>query len=143
MNIIELQDFPVEYVTALFWTPPQKAEEREDWPAQFGIISGYATTGERWPEERNRAADRRLEQRLRAARVWIRRVEVTSPDRSHREPSWAVARPWEDLCDLGKEFLQVAIYYVIGDRLYLSYCDRRRQLVEVGAFRDRVREVSE
>ncbi|MBA2293221.1 MAG: hypothetical protein H0W15_12285 [Gemmatimonadales bacterium] len=32
-----------------------------EWPAEFVIVTGYATTGEEWPEERNAEADERLE----------------------------------------------------------------------------------
>jgi hypothetical protein len=139
MAMLGPEDFPAEYFSALIWIEPHDGVNVEHWPAEFGIVSGYATTGEVWPEARNRDADRRLEQRLRAKNVWLRRVDITSPDRSHREPSWAVALPWEPLCDLGRRFLQTAIYYVQADQLYVSFCDQRRQLVEVGSFRERLR----
>jgi len=38
----------------------------------------------------------------------------------------------------GRRYRQDAIYYVIGDTLFVSFCDERRALVEVGGFRPRV-----
>ena len=38
-----------------------------DWSEQseeFAIVSGYATTGEKWSAERNQQADERLQKRL-------------------------------------------------------------------------------
>ena len=48
-----------------------------DWseqPEEFAIISGYATTGEKWSEERNRQADDLLLQLLVEMGNWLRRV---------------------------------------------------------------------
>ena len=139
------RDFPPEYFEIVVWAPQEIDEHRIagsssfcEWPRQFGVISGYATTGEVWPEQANQEADRRLQERLRELSNWVRRVEVSSPDRTHCEPSWAAALPWETLCDLGQEFLQCALYYVKDDAMYVSFCDVRRQLVPMGSFRTRV-----
>ena len=100
-----------------------------DWseqPEEFAIISGYATTGEKWSEERNRQADDRLLQRLVEMGNWLRRVTGYAPDTDHNEPCWAVAVSFDEACDIGKEFLQDAIYYVERNNLFVSYCDSRR-----------------
>lgn len=115
----------------------------DDWPAEFGIISAFATTGESWTEERNQAADRELEGELHCRSIWRRRIVGFSPTTDHAEPSWAVALPLDATCDLGLRFRQDAVYYVRRGVLYVSYCDERRRLVEVGRFRERLRIVGE
>ena len=46
--------------------------------------------------------------------------------------------PFTEACDLGREYLQDAIYLVQGDQLSVTYCDERRGLVAVGNFRERL-----
>lgn len=110
-----------------------------DWPAAFGIISAYSTTGEQWPEQRNLAADRELEAELESCSKWLHRVVGFSPTSGHAEPSWAAELSFGTTCDLGVRFHQDAIYFVDGDDLYVSFCDARRKPVPVGGFRDRLR----
>ena len=109
------------------------------WPAAFAIITAYATTGETWSKEENRAADARLASELQARGVWRVRLTGYSPRTGHAEPGWAAALPFEAACDLGRQFRQDAIYYVTGDELFVSYCDTRRGLTPVGRFRERLR----
>jgi hypothetical protein len=110
-----------------------------DWPEEFAILSGYATTGEVWTEERNSAADRALGETIFVIGVWRDRITGFFEDTGHSEPGWAAALDLDAACDLGLKFLQDAIYYVRGDELSVSYCDDRRALVPVGSFRERVR----
>jgi hypothetical protein len=114
-------------------------EPLQDWPDEFAIITGYAPTGEIWTAAQNRMADQRLRDELSRRGVWMKRLTGQSPDGSHSEPGWAAAMPFEDACELGEQLQQVAIYHVSGDHLSVSYCDqRRRGLVSMGAFRERV-----
>lgn len=109
-----------------------------DYPKQFAIITAYATTGMKWTDQKNQNADRGLEEKLRKLAPWVRRVTGYSPSSGHAEPSWAVPIEFCLACDLGQAHEQDAIYYVKQDTLFVSYCDRRRQLVEVGDFRSGV-----
>ena len=102
-------------------------------PEEFAIISGYATTGEKWSEERNQQADERLQKRLVEKGAWLRRVTGYAPDTGHNEPCWATAISFDEACDIGEEFLQDAIYYVVGDDLYVSHCDSRRVKTPISA----------
>ncbi len=111
-----------------------------DWPKQFAIITAYAPTGAKWTDEKNQNADRGLEEKLWKLAPWVRRVTGFSPSSGHAEPSWAVPIEFRHACDLGQDYAQDAIYYVKQDTLFVSYCDHRRQLVEVGGFRSRVDE---
>ena len=108
------------------------------WPDRFVIITAHATTGASWPDERSEDADRRLERVLRDRAPWLRRLTGYSPATGHAEPGWAADLPFDEACDLGRAFLQDAIYVVRGDELLVSRCDERRALVHVGSFRDRL-----
>ncbi len=125
---------------AYFDTRFERQEAWEDLPAEFAIITAYATTGEEWSSVENEAADKKLETELREHGRWLRRLTGHSPVSGHTEPGWAVGMPFETACDLGLRFQQDAIYYVTGDTLSVSRCDKRRALVEVGAFSSRVHE---
>ena len=113
-----------------------------DWseqPEEFAIISGYATTGEKWPTERNQQADEQLHHRLVENGTWLRRVTGYAPDTGHNEPCWAIAISFDEACDIGEEFLQDAIYYVVGDDLFVSHCDSRRVKAPISKFSVKIR----
>ena len=113
-----------------------------DWseqPEEFAIISGYATTGEKWPTERNQQADEQLHHRLVENGTWLRRVTGYAPDTGHNEPCWAIAISFDEACDIGEEFLQDAIYYVVGDDLFVSHCDSRRVKTPISKFSVKIR----
>ena len=111
------------------------SEQREE----FAIISGYATTGEKWPTERNQQADEQLHHRLVENGTWLRRVTGYAPDTGHNEPCWAIAISFDEACDIGEEFLQDAIYYVVGDDLFVSHCDSRRVKTPISKFSVKIR----
>lgn len=116
-------------------------EQAEDWdisPANFAIITAYSTTGVSWTARRNEAADMKLEHTLRQREKWMHRLTGYSPRTWHAEPGWAVEMDFDTACDIGRMFLQDAIYYVDSDTLYVSLCGDERQKVEVGKFSNRV-----
>jgi hypothetical protein len=108
------------------------------WPDAFVILTAYATTGSSWSEEANAAADQRLEAVLRARGLAPVRIVGYSPTTGHAEPGWACPLDFDQACDLGISFHQDALYVVHGDTLSVSHCDKRRGLVPVGSFRDRL-----
>lgn len=111
----------------------------KDWPATFAIITAYATTGEAWTEEENEAADRLLEEGLLANGSLLRRVVGYSPETGHKEPGWAAQIDWNEACDIGLRFKQDAVYFVQNDVLRVTYCDERRDLIQVGRFSARLK----
>jgi hypothetical protein len=121
-----------------FETHFKRQKSWEDWPHKFAIITAYATTGEAWTDSENEAADKKLEAELRQQGSWLQRLTGYSPVTGHAEPGWAVDLSFEAACDLGGRFRQDALYYVVGDVLYVSFCDQRRAQVLVGLFRSRV-----
>lgn len=113
-------------------------DELDDWPVEFAIITAYATTGENWPDAKNKAADQQLEADLRKQGRWVRKLTGYSPTSGHREPGWAVEIGLKAACNIGLRYNQDAIYYVSGDTLSVSFCDSRRALVEISRFLPRV-----
>jgi hypothetical protein len=84
------------------------------WPDRFVILSAQATTGEHWSEAENEAADRQLEMALSDWDCWCCRLVGYSPDSGHAEPGWAADLSVEAGLELGRTFLQDAIYLVEG-----------------------------
>jgi len=109
-----------------------------DWPAEFAIITAYATTGEDWTPERNTTADEALAMRLHESKLWHRRITGYSPTTGHTEPGWTANLSVEAACKLGQEFRQDAIYYVRGDLLFVTQCQPPSSLELVGKFAERV-----
>ena len=109
-----------------------------DWPDEFVIISARATTGERWAEEENEEADEGLYRELERLNVWMEAVTGYAADTGHSEDSWAAELSLDVACNLGQRFKQDAVFHVRGDLLSVTHCDRRRQLVPVGSFRERI-----
>ena len=106
-------------------------------PAQFAIITAWATTGEVWTDEQNRAANERLETELRSLRCWMQPITGYSPATGHAEPGWAVAVGFDEAREIGTRYRQDAIYYVEGDMLTVSPCAGEESAV-VGPFTERL-----
>jgi len=120
-----------------FETHFSHSDEINHWPDQFAIITAYATTGEVWTDEQNTQADLKLAEKLGGLSDWLIRLTGYSPDTHHKEEGWAVCIDWDKACDIGLEFKQDAIYYVSKNTLTVSYCDERREHVQVGEFSER------
>ncbi len=61
-----------------------------------------------------------------------------SPSSGHAESGWAVGLAFDVACEIGTLFKQDAIYFVIEDQLYVSFCDYRRDLTYVDRFSERL-----
>lgn len=108
------------------------------WPESFAIVTAYATTGERWSDAANAAANRRLSDRIVRSRLWHWPITGYSPTTGHAEPGWGIELDRQSACDWGADFLQDAIYFIAGDDLSVSHCGASRGLVPVGPFRERL-----
>ena len=91
-------------------------------PQEFVIVTGYATTGERWTDAENAQADARLAREIAAAGWWHLRITGYSIDTGHCEPGWAVQVSADEGQELGLRFRQDAIYVVRGNTLVVRYC---------------------
>jgi len=107
-----------------------------DFPARFGIITAYATTGETWTDEQNIAADIRLLKELESRGVWNTRI--TGYVGEHAELGWAASLSLVDTIKLGNEFEQHGIYYVDNNTLSVHLSDGSRESAHVANFSDRV-----
>jgi hypothetical protein len=108
-------------------------------PREFAIITAYATTGEVWPEERNRAQDAALERCLREQGLEPHRITGYSPRTGHAEPGWGVPLPLATARQLGRDFHQHAIYHVDEpDQLWIVECAGERPPIPIGRFAERV-----
>lgn len=79
-------------------------------PARFAIVSVQATTGESWSGERNQAADKNLHRLLLTRGFHPVRITGASSDGRHAEPDWLAETTLQDAVQIGREFLQEAIY---------------------------------
>ena len=68
----------------------------------------------------------------------MRRIIAFSPFTKHSELGWAIAIDFELACDIGRQFGQDAVYYVVWNTLVVSHCDDRRKLDEIGGFSERL-----
>lgn len=107
------------YFTTLFETEAHVA-----WPRQFAVVTAWNPMGIDAPADANDTNDRRLAKRLDEMRLRRTRVTGISPDGLHREAGWAF---WP--CDeagavaLGREFQQLAVYFVADDLIHVISCD--------------------
>lgn len=112
----------------------------ECWPREFAVITAYATTGEQWSATENLAADQRLTRQIRESGFWHVRLTGYSPRDGHAEPGWALQVSLDQARELGREYLQDAIYWIADDQLWVTKCGERSPLVRVGSFRERLDE---
>jgi hypothetical protein len=108
------------------------------WPREFAIITAWATTGQAWSFHRNVTADEALRVDLVRSRFWHHRITGYGPDSGHSEPGWAVETDFTTACEIGRRFLQHAVYFVSSDTLSVAQCDPAATLIEMGSFRDRL-----
>jgi hypothetical protein len=108
------------------------------WPAEFWIITAcdpYSSgaTGN------DAAATARLGACLKDLGAWQTPVRGSSPDRQHSEESFAVAGlEGARILALGREFLQNAVFHVVGDDLSVVACKDGME-VPAGSFRAKLR----
>jgi len=95
----------------------------DEWPYSFAIITAYATTGEVWTEEQNQRADERLRKVVIGIDPDARRITGYSPTTGHAEPGWAVSMELAVAKQIGREFLQDAIYFIDNGTIYVAKCD--------------------
>lgn len=116
----------------------REGETAPEWPKEFVIITAYATTGERWSDDKNTAASAALYEKLVLRELWIEPLTGYDPESGHAEPGYAVVLPMEEARELGRRFRQDAIFHVLGDALSVTRCEGGSPLVLVGRFRERL-----
>ena len=107
-----------------------------DLPTQFGIVTAFNPFDQIATAEANTLADRHLVELL-AQRGWPHfRVIGGDVSFSHQEPGWGIAVDSEELLDLGREFHQVAIFWIENGTLWLLDCNGGERII-LGKFVDR------
>jgi hypothetical protein len=107
-------------------------------PARNAILSAFATTGEKWSDERNQSADQKLHETLIERGYEAVRVIGYSPTTQHAEPSWLVEMEEGEAIAIGQQFLQHAVYLVINDDLMVVLCEDVSLRCRIGSFRERL-----
>ena len=125
--------FPVEYFEVRFEVPER--DLHLGWPAEFVILTAYATTGQTWLPEQNAAADGDLAAWCDASGLRRRRITGYSISTGHAEPGWAVELDFSTACRLGVHFRQHACYLVQADQLWIIACADPARRSYVGSFR--------
>lgn len=136
--LAEIQGLAHGLLPAYFLTRFTVPELPPQWPCRFAILTAWATTGEHWPDERNRAADERLRQELVQRGLPHHRIVGASPDGQHAEPGWIVETELQEAIQLGQAHRQDALYWVEADALRVVSC-RDGRTAAVGSFTERVR----
>lgn len=121
-----------------FKTRFRTTENQVHFPEEFVIITAYPTTGETWEPSKIEKADQKLEDELRFRKTWILRIEGYSLESGHAEQGWGTTMPIDDACEIGLRYRQDAIFHVKNDLLSVTYCDERRELVNIGSFEERL-----
>jgi hypothetical protein len=129
----EQTDFYPAYFTTRFRVSPPVPV----WPGQFVIVTAYATTGERWTDEQNARANAQLLQHIESLGKWFYPVTGYDPTTGHAERGWAIDGPPSLGLELGRAFLQDAIFVVEADKLSVCACSTGKY-AEVGSFSTRV-----
>ena len=109
-----------------------------DRPDTFAILTAFATTGEVWSEERNRDANAKLQRSLESIPCWMIDATGYSPEDGHAEPGWAADLPLEIALQIGREFLQDAIFWVADGELFVVGCAAESQPRSLGEFEARL-----
>ncbi|NKF49272.1 DUF3293 domain-containing protein [Shewanella sp. WXL01] len=110
----------------------------------FAIITACNPFGNKLTSCQNRLLDRKLQRTIQQTKQPYRALYGASPDLSHREKSWAVFVDKPQALELGRQFNQLAIYYVDKGQLTLLACaDANLPEVCMGKFSSRQRLVNE
>jgi hypothetical protein len=123
---------------AYFETRFRTAVAVSHWPDQFVILTAHATTGEVWSAERCAQADAALHQRLVEQCGWLVRLTGYSPITGHAEAGWGCDLDLATGCEVGRQFLQDALYVVDRGGLFVCQCAQPADVVWVAPFFDRL-----
>ena len=103
--------------------------------ASFAVITAWNPEGQIQSRETNDLLDRQLTRRLESFASPKVRADGCSPDFKHRESGWAVGVPKEQAVEIGREFGQVAIFWVETDTLFLLPCiDKSHPAEAIGSW---------
>ena len=108
------------------------------WPERFVIITAWPPSDADWSTQRIDAAQAHLAACLADMHCWIHRLTGYSPRSGHAEPGWAVGIGPTHGVELGRQFLQDALFLVEDDLLWVVDCDEEMAMTCIGRFRERL-----
>jgi hypothetical protein len=115
----------INYRTTVFvvdneaWGPLDQSGGRL---ANFAVITAWNPEGQIQSRDTNDRLDQQLTRKLESIASAKVRADGCSPDLKHREPGWAVGIPREQAVEIGREFGQIAVFWVENDTLFLLPC---------------------
>lgn len=104
---------------------------------RFAIITAWNPQSELLSNKDNDRSNQHLAQEI-SHTCWSS-VQVGNRDFSWMEESFAVQLSVEEAIELGRKYLQNAIYYVEGEELFLLSCKEEQNKVSLGDWRKRCR----
>ena len=125
---------PPEYRSTVF----RLDQAVDSLPGSFAIITAWNPMHQVSPASENELRDRELESLLAHRELPHFRATGCAPDMSHQEPGWAITMASGEALALGREFRQLAIWWITGDDLFLVDCaDGTHE--RIGSFREQIR----
>ena len=106
------------------------------WVMNFFVITAFNPVFEDSYSKDNGERDLRLKEMIEKFGVMPKRVIGFDPESGHSEPGWSIPIKTEEsdkgidfelACDTGLQFGQEAIFIVKDQKVFISYCDDRRE----------------
>ena len=127
---------PDWYLTTDFEIPAKLSK----YPSRFMILTAWNPMNQELSKDENIARNTKLESDLKHNFSCVHLINGTDRHTKHKEDGYMADCDDINLaCDYGLKYQQDAIFYVVGDTLYVIQCALdKRELVEVGSFRERI-----
>ncbi|MFV9972603.1 MAG: DUF3293 domain-containing protein [Francisella endosymbiont of Hyalomma asiaticum] len=109
-------------------------------PQEFAIITAYNPFNQKLTKQENIFRNILLKHQLTRKYNWVYQINGFDKSTQNKENGFMFnAKSLDSACELGQEYSQDAIYYVIGDILYVCKCEpAKSKLIEVGEFLARI-----
>lgn len=101
-----------------------RAEEPDGgWPDGFGVVTACNPKGVTLPDSENAALTQKLESSLRGAGKLIFPVTGCDRNSAHEEPGFGVVCDEGEILRLGREWEQLAVFWVEDGEAWLLFCE--------------------
>ncbi|ALB01540.1 hypothetical protein ACH24_02015 [Francisella persica ATCC VR-331] len=109
-------------------------------PKEFAIITAYNPLNQKLTTQENIFRNILLKYQLTRKYNWVYQINGFDKSTQYKENGFMFnSESLDSACELGQKYSQDAIYYVIGNILYVCKCEPgKRKLIEVGKFLSRI-----
>jgi hypothetical protein len=130
-----MDPFLTEFSSTVFRaTPPGSG-----WPKRFAIITACNEEGHQDADDANQSRTAELQQALQKAGIGHFHAIGSSPDMGHHEHGFGCEiQNLVDALELGRQFKQVAVFWIENDVLELVY-DESRHRYKLGSWSARIK----